>query len=124
MFNRSEILRSAWAAYRLARMGYGYSNRGNVNGKATFLRDMFAKSLRTAWAEAKSVGVTAAAFVTAQARVQTAAAAAMDPMARSARIAAIRDELQVLDYAPFGVRTGQRRQNLGAELATLANAAA
>ncbi len=126
MFNRSEILRKAWAAYRLARPGYCAA--GDVGSKRVFLRDLFAKMLRRAWDDAKKAARTlhdtAAAFVAAQHRALVAAAAAMDPMARSARIVAIRSELQVLDYAPWGVRTGQRRADLGAELSLLNSTAA
>lgn len=50
--------------------------------------------------------------------------AALDPMVRSAGIVEIRSELQVLDYAPLGVRTGQRRHDLGAELSLLQSSAA
>lgn len=126
MFNRSEILRKAWAYYRTARVGY-YA-KGDESGKRMFLRFLFAKLLRRAWDEAKraakAVVDTAAAFLAAQARVQAAAVAAMDPMSRSARIVAIREELTILDYAPLGVRTRQRRADLGAELSRLEHAAA
>lgn len=126
MFNRSEILRKAWDYYRTARVGY-YA-KGDETGRRMFLRFLFAKTLRRAWDEAKraakSTVDTAAAFLAAQARVQAATVAAMDPMARSARIVAIRDELTVLDYAPLGVRSRQRRANLGAELQSLQIAAA
>lgn len=40
-------------------------------------------------------------------------------MVRSARVSTIRDELTTLDYAPWGVRTSQRRMNLNAELQLL-----
>lgn len=39
-------------------------------------------------------------------------AARMEPEARSARLSAVRDELTTLDYAPWGVRTSQRRTDL------------
>jgi hypothetical protein len=121
MFNRSEILCSAWAAYRLARPAFFIP--GDTSAKRSFIRSLFGKMLRRAWDDAKrsakSLPATAAAFVSAQTRVQTARVAAMDPMVRSARISAIRDELTVLDYAPWGVRTGQRRSDLGEELSIL-----
>lgn len=124
MFNRSEILHKAWAYYRTARPAF--FAKGDTGTKRMFLRFLFAKMLRRSWDEAKkaatSLASTATAFVEAQRRVQIATVAAMDPMVRSARIVAIRSELQVLDYAPFGVRTGQRRHNLGAELSLLATA--
>lgn len=126
MFNRSEILSSAWAAYRLARPAVFAA--GDETDKRSFLRPFFARMLRRAWDEAKKaarvVTDTATAFLAAQRRVQITTVAAMEPMARSARIVEIRSELQVLEYAPWGVRTGQRRADLGAELALLQTAAA
>lgn len=118
MMNRSEILTKAWADYRRdQRMGLGVRRDG------PFCRKHFAYCLRMAWAvlkeraaKAAAVTETAAAFVKAEARVLSAAAAAMDPMVRSARVSTIRDELTVLDYAPWGVRTSQRRMDLNAEL--------
>jgi hypothetical protein len=125
MYNRSEILLKAWASYRLARPTI--SAMGDVGSKRVFLRDLFAKMLRRAWDDAKKAARTlndiAVAFVAAQHRAQVAAVVAMEPMARSARIVAIRSELQVLDYAPLGVRTSHRRHDLGAELDLLEHAA-
>ena len=126
MFDRSEILLKAWAFYRTARPAF--FAMGDTADKRMFLGHLFAKMLTRAWAEAKAaartLADTATAFLAAERRARVAAAAAMDPMARSARIVAIRSELQVLDYAPLGVRTGQRRHDLGAELALLNSAAA
>ena len=122
MLNRSEILLKAWADYRRdVKMGWGVSRNG------PFSRKHFAYCLRMAWAVTKEIAAktaaslieTATAFVAAERRVQTAAVAAMPDMARSARIVSIRGELQVLDYAPWGVRTSQRRTNLNAELQLL-----
>ena len=125
MFNRTEILRSAWSFYRVARLGYCAA--GDAGDKRVFLRSLFGKMLHRAWDEAKKAARTftdtAVAFVAAQRRGQVATVAAMEPMVRSARIVEIRSELQVLDYAPWGVRTGQRRADLGAELSLLQNAA-
>lgn len=130
MFNRSEILRSAWAFYRIARLGYCAA--GDVADKRMFLRSLFAKMLRRAWDEAKADARNANAReadrVAEQLRARIRAsqadlAARMDPMARSARIVEIRGELQVLDYAPWGVRTSQRRADLGIELQLLETAA-
>ena len=125
MFNRSDILRKAWAAYRLGRPCIFAA--GDVGSKRVFLRDYFAKMLRRAWEEAKKavriLNDTATAFLAAERRVRVAAVAAMEPAVRSARISAIRDELTVLDYAPWGVRTVNRRAALGAELELLGNAA-
>lgn len=125
MFNRSEILRTAWAFYRAARPAF--FAKGDTADKRMFLGHLFAKMLVRAWAEAKKaaaiLAATATQFVEAQRRAQMATAAGMDPMARSARIVEIRSELQALDYAPLGVRTGQRRHDLGAELSLLQTAA-
>lgn len=124
MFDRSDILRKAWAAYRLARPAI--FAKGDVGSKRVFLRDFFAKMLRRAWDDAKkaarAVIDTASAFVAAERRANAARIAAMDPMARSARVVSIREELQVLDYVPWGVRTGNRRAALGAELELLKSA--
>jgi hypothetical protein len=124
MFNRSVILLKAWAYYRTARPAF--FAKGDTGGKRMFLGHLFAKMLRRSWDEAKkaarSLAATDAAFVEAQRRVQIATVAALDPMVRSARIVEIRSELQVLDYAPLGVRTSQRRHDLGAELSMLQSA--
>lgn len=126
MFNRSEILRKAWASYRLARPTIFAA--GDVGSKRVFLRAFFAKMLRRAWEDAKtetrSANAREAARLAAELRTKIEAskrdlAAHMDPQVRSARIASIRDELQVLDFAPWGVRTGNRRAALGAELELL-----
>lgn len=131
MFNRSEILRKAWASYRIARVAVFAA--GDQNGKRVFVRALFARCLRRSWedakAEARSANSREAARVAAELQTKIDAskrdlAARMDPMARSARITAIREELQVLDYAPWGVRTADRRSNLGAELEMLVAASA
>lgn len=120
MINRSELLRKAWAAYRIARTGY--FALGDENGRRKFLPDLFAKMLRQTWADAKAVAArravddTAREFVTAQQRATMARLAAMPAGERSARISQLRDELTLLDYAPLGVRTSQRRHQLNAEL--------
>lgn len=130
MFNRSEILRKAWAAYRVARLGVFAA--GDENGKRVFVRPLFARCLRRAWEDAKAEASTANARESArlatelQARIrasQADLAARMAPEALSARIASIRDELNLLDYAPWGVCTSERRRNLGAELSILTAAA-
>lgn len=129
MFNRSEILRQAWASYRVARLGVFAA--GDDNGKRVFVRSLFARCLRRAWDDAKAGARSAAsreaARLAAALNVRIAAsqrdlAARMEPEARSARIAALRDEMATLDYAPWGVRTRTRRANLGAELAILKSA--
>ena len=127
MINRSEILRSAWAAYRLARPAICAA--GDTAEHRVFLRDFFAKMLRRAWAEAKAEAArrateqTAQAFVAAQHRVMAEKVAAMSPGQRSVRISQLRDELTVLDYAPLGVRTANRRRDLTAQLDAFAGAA-
>jgi hypothetical protein len=130
MFNRSEIFCKAWAAYRIARVTVFAA--GDENGKRAFVRALFVRCLRRAWedakAEARSANAREAARLAAQLQVRIAAsqrdlAARMDSQARSARIASIRDELRMLDYAPWGVRTSDRRANLSAELGILQAAA-
>lgn len=131
MFNRSEILRKAWASYRVARVAVFAA--GDANGKRVFVRPLFARCLRRAWddakVEARSANSREAARIAAQLQVRIRAsqadlAARMDPMARSARIASLRDELTLLDYAPWGVRTTDRRSNISIELQLLETAAA
>lgn len=121
MFDRSQIFRSAWSMYRTARLAFHAA--GDTGAKRVFLRTLFAKFLRRAWDEAKKLAKTATAFVAAEDRVLTQKIAAMDPMVRSARIVAIREEMTVLDHAPWGVRTSHRRADLGAELSRLQSAA-
>lgn len=130
MFNRSEILRKAWASYRVARTVVFLS--GDVDGKRKFYRPVFVKCLRRAWEDAKAEARTAnareanrlaAELQTKIVASQRDLAARMDPQARSARIASIRDELTVLDYASLNARTGNRRFELRAELALLEKAA-
>ena len=129
MFNRSEILRKAWAAYRIARVGVFAA--GDENGQRKFVRSLFARCLRRAWedakAEARSANSREAARLAAELQTKIDAskrdlAARMNPQARSARIASIRDELTMLDYASLNARTGNRRFELRAELALLETA--
>lgn len=131
MFNRQNILSKAWAAYRVARLGRFCA--GDETGKRCFLRPLFARCLTAAWADAKadarSANAREAARIAAQLQASIRAsqadlAARMDPMARAARIASLRDELTLLDYAPWGVRTTDRRSNLTIELQLLETAAA
>lgn len=130
MFNRSEILRKAWASYRVARVGVFAA--GDKDGKRVFVRSLFARCLRRAWDDAKVEARSAnareatrlAALLQASIRAsQSDLAARMTPEARSARMASLRDELTLLDYAPWGVRTTTRRTELRAELAILETAA-
>lgn len=123
MHNRSVTLTAAWSAYRIARPAIWAT--GDETGNRRFLRDLFARLLRTAWANARKAArdaehaATVAAFVGAQRRSHLAVAAALTPGERSAAISRARDDLALLDYAPLGVRTSQRRANLRAELSTL-----
>lgn len=131
MFNRSEILRTAWADYRTRRLGVFAA--GDENGRR-FIRAIFAKALTAAWAEAKAKAADAIRaqeaeeiarrFVAAQHRSRVAVCAAWTPQQRSARIAAIRDELAHLDYAPWGIRVSDKRATLNDELAAIEAASA
>jgi hypothetical protein len=121
MFDRSQILTSAWKSYRLARPAIFAA--GDETGNRRFLRDLFAKMLRRAWVDAKaaaarsSADAIACALVAAQRRVMAEKVAAMSPGQRSVRISQLRDELTTLDHAPLGVRTMNRRRDLNAKLA-------
>ena len=118
MFNRSSILTAAWKAYRLARPAFFAA--GDTATHRKFLRSLFGKMLRQAWADAKKAATnTASAFVVAQQRVMTDKAAAMPAGERSVRIVEVRQELALLDYAPWGVRTSHRRADLSAQLTAL-----
>lgn len=131
MFNCSEIFRKAWADYRIRRLGVFAA--GDENGRQ-FIRAIFAKALTDAWAEAKAKAAdalraqeteeTARRFVAAQHRSRVAVCAAWTPQQRSARIAAIRDELAHLDYAPWGIRVSDERATLNDELAAIEAASA
>lgn len=114
MFNVAGIFTSAWKSYRLARPAIHAS--GDTATHRTFLRPLFAKMLQLAWADARREQSIAQALVAAQNRVTAAKIAALPAGERSARIATLRDELTLLDYAPLGVRTSQRRHQLAAEL--------
>ena len=78
--------------------------------------------LTRAWADAKRVEANktadaiAAELVAALQRKHAAIIAALPAAERSARLTHIADELTILDYAPLGVRTGNRRAALRAEL--------
>lgn len=123
MHNRSEIIRTAWASYRIARPCFFAT--GDETGTRRFLPDLFAKMLRKAWADAKKAAsftshqATVEAFVAAQRRSRIAVARALTPGERSAAISRARDDLTLLDYAPLGVRTSERRANIKAELDAL-----
>lgn len=95
-FDRSQIMRNAWAHYRRAQ-AYVASNpylRGSVV--------RFGDCLRAEWKHAKA----------------QAAKAKLDA-AVVARIDALKSEILHLDCKPFGIRIGAERSALVAELSTL-----
>lgn len=130
MVNRSQIFRAAWADYRLARPAF--FALGDGAGKRVFLPSLFAKALRGAWADTKAAEVqarrtaeanaAAEAFMATQHRGRVDLAARMTAGQRSVRISSVRDEITLLDYAPWGVRVSDRRASLLAELAALLEA--
>jgi len=96
MFNRSQIMKAAWAHYRSAK-AYVASNpylRGTVV--------RFGDCLREEWRRAKAE-----------------AAKAKRDAAAVARIEAIKAEILALDCKPFGIRIGAERAVLSTELAKL-----
>ena len=115
--NKSEVFTAAWSAYRTARPAFWAT--GDETGQRRFLPALFARLLRTAWADARKADAAARRFLELQQRGQVAVARQMEQGERSARIAAIRDQMEVLDYAPFGVRAVEKRAALKAELAVL-----
>ncbi|EYR84255.1 hypothetical protein SHLA_14c000370 [Shinella sp. DD12] len=95
-FNRSEIMKAAWAHYRRA-VAYVASNpylRGSVV--------RFGDCLKAEWKHAKAE-----------------AAKAKRDAAVLARIAALKSEILNLDYKPFGIRIGAERRALVVELSKL-----
>lgn len=115
--NKSEVFIVAWSAYRTARPAFWAT--GDETGQRRFLPELFARLLRTAWADARKADAVARRFLELQQRGQVAVARQMEQGERSARIAAIRDQMEVLDYAPLGVRAVEKRAALKAELAVL-----
>jgi hypothetical protein len=96
MFNRSQIMKAAWAHYRSAK-AYVASNpylRGTVV--------RFGDCLKDEWKRAK-----------------TQAAKAKCNAAAVARIDALKAEILVLDCKPFGMRIRAERAALSMELAKL-----
>lgn len=95
-FNRSEIMKAAWAHYRRAQ-AYVASNpylRGSVV--------RFGDCLKAEWKHAKAQ--------VAKAKLDAAVVA---------RIDALKAEILTLDCKPFGVRIGAERRALVVELAKL-----
>ena len=95
-FNRSQIMKAAWAHYRRA-VAYVASN---PYLRGTIVR--FGDCLKAEWKHAKA----------------QAAKAKLDA-AVVARIDALKAEILTLDCKPFGVRIGAERAALSAELAKL-----
>lgn len=96
MFNRSQIMKAAWAHYRSAK-AYVVSN---PYLRGTIVR--FGDCLKAEWKHAKA----------------RAAKAKLDA-AVIARIDALKAEILALDCKPFGIRIGAERAALSAELAKL-----
>jgi hypothetical protein len=115
--NRSAVFAAAWKSYRVARPALWAT--GDDTGERRFLPELFARVLRTAWADARKADATARRFLELQHQGRVAVAAAMEPVERSAAISRAREELTTLDYAPLGVRTSQRRADLRATLSAL-----
>lgn len=95
-FNRSEIMKAAWAHYRRA-LAYVASNpylRGSLV--------RFGDCLKAEWKHAKAE-----------------AAKAKRDAAVVARIDALKSEILNLDYKPFGIRIGAERRALVVELSKL-----
>lgn len=117
MTTSSAVLIAAWKSYRVARPSIWAT--GDETGQRRFLPELFARLLRTAWADARKADAVTRRFLELQQRGQVAVARQMEAGERSARISEIRDRLEVLDYAPFGVRAVEKRAALKAELAVL-----
>ncbi len=95
-FNRSQVMRDAWAHYRRAK-AYVASN---PYLRGTIVR--FGDCLKAEWKRAKAQ--------VANAKLDAAV---------TARIDALKAEILTLDCKPFGIRIGAERQALVVELATL-----
>lgn len=96
-FNRSQIMRNAWAIYR------NMTRTARPNAAAV-RRKWFANALRGAWESAKQAAAEA---------LKTASQRAAD------RIAALKAEIFALDCKPFGIRIGSERAALSVELSKL-----
>ena len=99
--NRAQIMRVAWAKFKA-------KHTGRVGGKMVFLfkvaRWDWANCLRSAWAAAK----------------EAARIAAIPAEVKAERIAYLRDQIERLDYLPFGMRVAPRRAAFEAEIQQLA----
>lgn len=111
-FNRVEIFHAAWVAYRLARPAIFAA--GDETGHRRFLRDLFARLLRTAWANARKQSRNVALTVH-----DVVGAVRLSDAAKAARLAEINAELQAQDYSDAPTNW-PRRAAWRAELARLA----
>lgn len=95
MFNRSQIIKAAWAEIR---------SRRTFNGKFCFCRKAFSHALKKAWFEAKR------------------AAGALTPVeiSKADRMEAIRGQIEMLSYKSLRYDIGAQRRQLEAELSALA----
>lgn len=112
MFNRSEILRSAWELYRRDdKAGFCIAKGFRRNGP--FDREHFGYCLSTAWAIAKDRAAKAEKLAPA---AVPAVVKALSPAAAE-RATAIRSELEAMSYSNF--IPWARHDALSAELARL-----
>lgn len=95
MFNRSEILKAAWAETR---------RRRTFNGKFYFCRKAFSEAMKKAWFEAK----------------RAAGALTVAEVAKADRAEAIRGQIETLSYKSLRYDIGAQRRHLEAELSALA----
>lgn len=126
-FDLAVIMRTAWGRYRTYRLGVFAA--GDDTGHRCFLRAIFAKALAAAWAEAKKAldascrrqreQELARQLVERLHATRAARIAMMTTQERAARLSGVKDELELLDYAPWGVRVSDRRGELRTELAAL-----
>lgn len=116
----------AWRRYRLIRLGIYCP--GDDRHRA-FLRPLFAKALRAAWAAAqvnarhtetrRRRNAEAEAILNQRRDALDIAAGVLSPAARQTRIRAIIEELHLLPYRPLSVDIGAVGAELEAELAAL-----
>ncbi|MCV3734980.1 hypothetical protein OCK02_02095 [Rhizobium sp. TRM96647] len=105
MFNRSQIMKDAWAFYRDFRTRYGawQIERGHVDAS-------FSRCLKMAWSAAKN----AAATVAHKLRVQRALAGPKAP-----QLQVLLNALQNVDFLPFRCRAADQRAAINTKIETL-----
>jgi hypothetical protein len=118
-FDHAAIMRAAWTHYHLRRMGVFAA--GDETGHRHFILSIFATALSISWAEAKKRADTerrlAAAIAEHVAIVAEISAPKFTGPAAVARIAAIENELRVIEYSDaWSIPTGARERHLRAEL--------